>query len=400
MPTIETRDVDRSTRTESLAAPTPRRTARRTWLALSATALAAALLANACGSDDGTPPPPAPVSEAPQSVRFTYFGIANWTFQIGKLNIMMDGYMTRIPQNYFSGGGGGLAFTKAAYPIDKTAVDKVNATLAATPGTPINVILTGHSHFDHSFDTPYWAKLTGAQVIGSQTTCYQAQALGVPARQCTMVNGGETIVLNDYVTMRVVRWNHSGTHATNPEQHDPVELIGPPTPDASGNLKGGVAEDFPNGGGNRGYLFTVKTSDTKQITFFVTNSGAPADLNQDSLTNGVVNFGSPLASLTKAMSDAKLSGVDLWIGAGGAPVATLTVPILHPKVFVPNHLGDFYQPFERGLTSPFNDATLSTYLTQQTIGLTAPTQYLDAWVLDANGFRAVDNTAMKAKYGF
>lgn len=386
------------------ARPTPiadGRPARwRSRAALASAALSALLLTFACGSDDGGPVATPVVSEAPQSVRMTYFGIANWTFQIGKLNIMMDGYMTRIPQNYFSGGGGGLAFTRAAYPIDRASVDKVNTTLAAAPGTPINVILTGHSHFDHSFDTPYWAKVTGAQVIGSQTTCYQAQALGVPARQCTMVNGGETIRLNEFVTMRVVRWNHSGTHATNPEQHDPVELIGPPTPDASGNLKGGVAEDFPNGGGNRGYLFTVQTGDAKPLTFYVTNSGAPADLDQDSLTNGVVNFGSPLASLRKAMADAGLSGVDLWIGAGGAPVASLTVPILHPKVFVPNHLGDFFQPFERGLTSAFSDPTLSTYLGQQQIALTAPAQYLDAYVLDANGFRPTDNAAMKAKYGF
>lgn len=371
----------------------------RSWLALATVALATAVLVNACGGDDGGPAPVVP-SEAPQSVRLTYFGIANWTIQIGKLSIMMDGYMSRIPQDYFSGGGGGLAFTRAAYPIDKASVEKINTTLAATPGIPINLILTGHSHFDHSFDTPYWAKLTGAQVIGSQTTCYQMQALGVPAKQCTMVNGGETIVLNDYVTMRVVRWNHSGTHATNPEQHDPIELIGPPTPDAAGNLKGGVAEDFPNGGGNRGYLFTIKTSATTQLTFFVTNSGAPADLNQDSLTNGVVNFGSPIASLTKAMSDAKLAGVDLWIGAGGAPVVSLTVPVLHPKVYVPNHLGSFYVPFEQGMGAAFSDPTLAAYLTQQSISLVPPVQYLDAFVLDASGFRAVDNAAMKAKYGF
>lgn len=355
-------------------------------------ALSSLLLATACKDDGG--PPPAATREAPKSIRMTYFGIANWTFQIGTLNIMMDGYMTRIPQNYFSGGGGGLAFTRAGYPIDKAGVDKDNTTLAAAPGTPINLILTGHSHFDHSFDTPYWAKATGAQVIGSQTTCYQIQALGVPAKQCTAVNGGEMITLDEFVTMRVVRWNHSGTHATNPEQHDPIELTGIPTPDASGNLKGGVAEDFPNGGGNRGYLFTVKTADGKQLTFFVTNSGAPADLNQDSLTNGVVNYGTPLNSLTKAMSDAKLSGVDLWIGGGGAPVASLTVPILHPKVYVPNHLGNFFLPFEQGLTAAFRDATLTTYLSQQSIALLPPAQYLDAFVLDANGYRAVDNAAM------
>jgi hypothetical protein len=368
-----------------------------TVLATAATALGLTACATPGGSGGSLNLPNGP---APTEVRMTYFGISNWTFQIGSLNIMMDGYMTRIPQDYFFGGGGGLKQTKAAWPIDRPAVDKINTTLAAAPGQPINLILTGHSHFDHSFDTPYWAKLTGAPVIGSLSTCYQVQAPGVPASQCTVINGGETIKLNDYVTMRVVQWNHSGTHATNPEQHDPVELTAIPTPDAKGNLKGGVAEDFPNGGGNRGFLFTVKTASGKPLNFFVTNSGGAADLDQDTLVNGTIRRDSPLNSLRKAVADAGLSSVDLWIGAGGTPVAALTVPIVHPKAMIPNHLGNFFFPFSAGLVPQFNDPVLVDYLNQQKIALVKPTQYLDVFVLDANGVRPVENAAMKAKYGF
>lgn len=384
-----------------MAASTPARsTPRRSFRAwrLGAAALVVAL-AGSCGGDGGTSGSDDASKDAPENVRLTYFGIANWVFQAGKLNIMMDGYMTRIPQSYFSGGGGGLAFTQAAYPIDKAAVDKVNNVIASN-SAPINLILTGHSHFDHSFDTPYWAKVTGAQVVGSQTTCFQVRALGVPTAQCTPVNGGETIQLTPWVTMRVVLWNHSGSHEANPEQHDPVELTGVPKPDAAGNLKGGVAEDFPNGGGNRGYLFTVVTKNNGVLSFFVTNSGAPQDLGTDTLVNGTIDYGVPLDSLKKAMADSKLPGVDLWIGAGGAPVASLTVPILHPKVYVPNHLGDFFKAFELGLTSQFADATLTSYLAGQQIALVPPKQYFDAWVLDKTGFHAVDNGAMKSRYGF
>jgi hypothetical protein len=358
-----------------------------------------------CHSDDDDDDSPGTVllpdtgKVAPAEVRMTWFGISNWTFKIGDLNIMMDGYMTRIPQDYFYGGGGGLAMTKAAWPIDRPAVDKIYGVLRSGPGGPINLLLTGHSHFDHSFDTPYWAQITKAPVVGSKTTCFQTQALGVPATQCTSVYGGETIVLNKYVTMRVVRWNHSGSHELNPEQHDPIELQRVPVPDPNGNLRGGVAEDFPNGGGNRGYLFTVKTASNGQLTFFVTNSGAPQDLDVDSITDGI-NYGKPLDSLRKAMANAGLGGVDVWIGAGGQPVASLTLPILKPKAFVPNHLGSFYVPFERGNTTTFNDTALTNFLASSNVSLVTPTQYLDAWVLDANGFRQVDNGAMKQAYGF
>ncbi|MBK4737785.1 MBL fold metallo-hydrolase [Noviherbaspirillum pedocola] len=369
---------------------------------------AASLLAlSGCGGDDNNSNASASSAGllantgavAPTEVRMTWFGVANWTFKIGDLNIMMDGYMSRIPQDYFSGGGGGLAVTKAPWPIDRASVAKVNSVLGSGAGGPINLILTGHSHFDHSFDTPYWAQLTKAPIVGSRTTCFQAQALGVPAAQCTTVYGGETIVLNQYVTMRVVRWNHSGTHELNPEQHDPVELQRVPTPDANGNLRGGVAEDFPNGGGNRGYLFTVKTATNGQLSFFVTNSGAPQDLVTDNITDGI-NYGKPVDSLKTAMANAGLGAVDVWIGAGGQPVASLTLPIVKAKTFVPNHLSSFYTPFAQGNTAPFNDATLTSYLASNNVTLATPKQYFDAWVLDANGFRQVDNAAMKQAYGF
>ncbi|NUZ06891.1 MBL fold metallo-hydrolase [Piscinibacter koreensis] len=383
-------------------AAAPRRhlhgTVGATLLALAAAALVSCG-GGGGGNDDDDFVVPASGRTAPADVRMTWFGVSNWTLKIGDLNILIDGYMTRIPQNYFSGGGGGLAVTKAPWPIDKAEVEKVNGVLSKGPGSPINLILTGHSHFDHSFDTPHWAKITGAHVIGSRTTCFQVRALGVPESQCTPVYGGETFQLNERVTMRVVRWNHSGSHENNPEQHDPVELQAVPKPDANGALRGGVGEDFPNGGGNRGYLFTVRTADNKTINFFWTNSGAPQDLTTDSITDGV-NYGSPIASLTKAMQDAKLDSLDLWIGAGGQPVASLTVPVIHPKVFMPNHLGSFYTPFSQGNTGPFRDPTLGNYLVTQGVGLVAPAQYLDAWVLDTNGLRAVDNGAMKQAYGF
>ena len=50
----------------------------------------------------------------------------------------------------------------------------------------MNLLLTGHSHWDHSFDTATWSKLTGARIIGSKTTCLQAQAESVPVERCRL----------------------------------------------------------------------------------------------------------------------------------------------------------------------------------------------------------------------
>lgn len=164
--------------------------------------------------------------------------------------------------------------------------------------------------------------------------------------------------------------------------------------DDRGGAAGGVTT-----GGNRGYLFTVKTANQHELTFFVTNSGAPQDLDTDSITDGI-NYGKPLDSLKTAMANAGLRSVDVWIGAGGQPVASLTLPILHPKAYVPNHLGSFFSPFEKGNTAPFNDTNLTNYLASSKVTLFTPKQYFDAWVLDANGFRTVENAPMKRVYGF
>ena len=78
-------------------------------------------------------------------------------------------------------------------PPDTAAVREVFDAIGGKAA--VKLLLTGHSHFDHSFDTATWAKLSGARVIGSPTTCLQMRAAGIPARRCTPVYGGEKFTL-------------------------------------------------------------------------------------------------------------------------------------------------------------------------------------------------------------
>ncbi len=114
----------------------------------------------------------------PAFVDITWMSISNMFYEIGPVRIVTDGYISRLPQSAFSGGGGGLAQTSRPFTSDVAAVTRVVDAL----GKPsrISLLLTGHSHWDHSFDTGTWSKLTGARVIGSQTTCLQVRAQGLP----------------------------------------------------------------------------------------------------------------------------------------------------------------------------------------------------------------------------
>jgi L-ascorbate metabolism protein UlaG (beta-lactamase superfamily) len=338
-----------------------------------------------------------PVSGAgPSFVDITWMSITNMFYEIGSLGIVTDGYITRIPQRLFFGGGG-LAQTREPYKPDVAAVGRV---LHAIGGpSRVNLLLTGHSHFDHSFDTATWSKLSGARIIGSKTTCLQAVGQGVPAQVCRQVDGREAIQLGDGITMRVVRWNHSGDPAVNPEQHNPVELSAVPALDsATGGLRAGVAEDFPNGGGNRAFLFTVDGPDGR-FSWFFQNSASAVDLHVPIVIDGR-DHGAPIENLRAAMKDAQLDAVDLWIGSGALAIAKLIVPILKPKAFIPVHWDGLWGAFEAGIPKPYGDARLEEFLTGASVTVMKPGQYMDKWRLDRKGVRPITNTQVKKALGF
>jgi hypothetical protein len=337
---------------------------------------------------------------AATTVEMTWMSIANWYFKIGEKRLMMDAYISRVPGPPFfysppAYPGDLYAYTKSSYAVDVDSIGKVrNAVLG---DNKLDYLLVGHSHFDHSWDTPTWSKMTGAPLIGGISTCFQAAAQGVTAAQCRSVSGGEKISLGDGITIRVVRFNHSGD-ASNPIQHFPRELYRAPAPDGSGNLRAGVAEDYPNGGGNRAFLFTIDGPDG-QLTFFVNNSSSAFDLDKNIVVDGV-NYGSPLANLAAAMKDAGLTHVDAWIGTGGKPVAELVVPVIHPRAYIPNHWDGLFNSFWKGLPYPFKDDALKAYLDAQRIPMFVQKQYFDTFVLSRAGVATQDNLEVKRKLGF
>lgn len=337
-----------------------------------------------------------PAGEGPAHVDLTWLSISNIHARIGPIGVLTDGYITRIPETEFFGGGGGLANTRRPWKPDVAEVSRVLSALGGP--TAVSLLLTGHSHFDHSFDTATWSRLTQAPIIGSKTTCLQTQAEGIPAASCRTVNGGEQIKVAPGVTMWVIRWNHSGDPAVNPEQHNPVELSRVPTPDATtGGLRAGVAEDFPNGGGNRAFLFVVDGPEGR-FSWFFQNSASAVDLAQPIVVDGQ-NFGAPLDNLKTAMAQAGLSSVDLWIGSGAAAIAAMVLPVIQPKAFLPVHWDGLYSPFAKGVPGPFRDTPLETRLRAAGVTLIVPAQYGDSWRLDRSGIRALD-TGIRQRLGF
>ena len=354
------------------------------------TALAFTLAAGLCATG----------ASAQARVEMTWMSIANWDLKVNDKRIMMDAYISRLPNSLFVPAPGFpndmYTFTKGPAGVDLESIKKVRD--AEVGNEKLDYLLVGHSHWDHSWDTPAWARLTGAQMIGGASSCMQASAQGVPAAQCRSVSGGEKIVLGDGITMRVVRWNHSGD-PTNPIQHFARELYRPPVPDpATGGLRAGVGEDYPNGGGNRAFLFTVDKGG-EQLSFFINNSASGFDLDKEIVVDGV-SFGSPIGNLAAAMKDAGLTQVDAWIGTGGKAVAEMVVPVIHPKTYLPNHWDGLFNAFWPGMPFPYKDDALQAYLQAQKVALVPQKQYFDKFILTKGGVQADANLEVKRKLGF
>jgi hypothetical protein len=330
-------------------------------------------------------------------VDITWLSIANMHFSVGDQQILADGYITRLPAELFHGGGGGFAATHRAMRPDVDAVREVFDALGGAAA--VKLLLTGHSHWDHTFDTATWARLSGARIIGSRTSCLQTRAGGIAENRCTPVYGGEKFTLGSGVDMYVIRWNHSGNSAQNPEQHDPVELAEVPKPDAAGGLRAGVAEDFPNGGGNRAYLFSVRGAQGKHFSWLFQDSASAVDLRAPVKVDGR-DYGAPLDNLRAAMRAAGLDSVDLWIATGGKDVAELVLPVIKPRHYLPVHWDGLFGAFKAGPPQPYADPALADLLRTHGTNLVVPVQYMDRWRLDATGIRELDNSTIKRRLGF
>src|SRR5690348_8424608 len=138
----------------------------------------------------------------PDHVSITWMSVTNIYYELDTLRILTDGYITRIARDEFYGGGGGYAFTRHPHRPNAAAVERVLESLGGADA--VSLLLTGHSHWDHSFDTATWARLTGAPIIGSKTTCLEAIAQGTPEARCQAVFGGEKLEAGTGITMRVV----------------------------------------------------------------------------------------------------------------------------------------------------------------------------------------------------
>ena len=148
------------------------------------------------------------------SLEFRYFGTAGFEITDGKTTILLDPYISRIKLGESSiklpsGNKNSDTDTKdKRKSFKRTDIYESDTTLIKKIIQKADFIFIHHSHFDHLADVPFIAKLTGAKIIGTETTISILEAYGVKKNKLYIVKGGEDYQFEGF-SVRVIPGIHS-----------------------------------------------------------------------------------------------------------------------------------------------------------------------------------------------
>jgi len=150
----------------------------------------------------------ATVAAQSDPLKLKYFGAAGWEITDGTIKVLVDPYLTRIKL----GTGPSISPDDTRATVEREDIYVSDTLLIDSLITDADFILVHHSHFDHLADVPYIARITGAKVVGTETTCNILRAYGIPDEQLYPVKGGEDYQFENF-SVRVIPSIHSALNA-------------------------------------------------------------------------------------------------------------------------------------------------------------------------------------------
>ena len=168
-------------------------------------------------------------------LEFRYFGTAGFEITDGKTIILLDPYISRIKLGQSSIKLQSNLKTSEINRNDKrrsfkrTDIYESDTILIKKIIQKADFIFIHHSHFDHLADVPFIAKLTGAKVIGTETTISILEAYGVKKDKLYTVKGGEDYQFDGF-SVRVIPGIHSALadkHYFSSEAYKSGEIVAP-----------------------------------------------------------------------------------------------------------------------------------------------------------------------------
>lgn len=159
---------------------------------------------------------PVEANAATQKLSASWFGVTALLLSDGEHAVMVDPFFTR-PSGLLN-----MALNREIAPdealikqwLDKAGIKKLDA------------VLVSHSHFDHAMDAGVVARLTGAMLIGSQSTANIGRGAGLPESQIQIIKSGEAIHRGPF-TLTFIESKHAGATGGAPTGDIAATLLPP-----------------------------------------------------------------------------------------------------------------------------------------------------------------------------
>ena len=252
-------------------------------------------------------------------LEFKYFGTAGFEISDGEKTILIDPYISRIKLGESSiklPSGNKTSDTNIKdkrRSFKRTDIFESDTTLIKKIIQKADFIFIHHSHFDHLADVPFIARLTGAKIIGTETTVSILEAYGIKKDKLYTVKGGEDYQFDGF-SVRVIPGIHSALadkHYFSSETYKSGDVVAP--------LR---INQFIEGGS---LMFMLMINNQKVLTMGSMNfiESEIEDLNPDILLAGV-----NLSRFNMYKYDERL----------------LTVTGF-PRVVIPTHWDNFRMPY-------------------------------------------------------
>ena len=251
-----------------------------------------------------------PAALQPSDVKITFLGASSLLIEDNETRFMLDGFISRPPLWQ-------VAFSRLA--TDEHAAD---AMLQQLKITRLDAMLVSHSHYDHALDVAYIAKRTGAKIHGSASTLNIARGGGLAEAQ-----------LQEYDTQKTIRAGRFDI-SIRPSLHTPSlayinDDLGEPI--TSPLRQPARYRDYKEGGS---YDFLIRHDHIriyiKPDTNFI--PGALDHIRADVLFLGTATLGKQPAAFQQTFY-------------------TETVGKLKPRLLIPIHWDNFFQPLTSELTA-------------------------------------------------
>ncbi len=126
----------------------------------------------------------------------TWLGTAGMLVSDGQTNILIDPFVSRYGLLRV-----GLGFSLPSKP------DLISDWLKRVGCNSAEAVLVSHSHFDHVLDAPFFARQTGAVLVGSESTLNVGRGAGLPETQLVKAQPGQPLEFGAF-TLRFIESRH------------------------------------------------------------------------------------------------------------------------------------------------------------------------------------------------